>query len=175
MVRCEYRHIFSPPAWGGQEWPPEHEAISPAERQLETSEYQTADLLSALAHDLLSTWEQTIRQEAIEKELLLVERRVGQLEESAALIVPVESLAPEPFAVLRSFHVVVRAQDDGYIATFFDANLSASGDTREEAVTNLKDIIVGVYRVLASHQQHELGPGPAKQLRVLRDFIAPRS
>ncbi|GAF95929.1 unnamed protein product, partial [marine sediment metagenome] len=36
-----------------------------------------------------------------------------------------------------------------YIATFFDANISASGDTQTEAIFNLKDMIVGTFEILS--------------------------
>jgi len=84
--------------------------------------------------------------------------------------VPIETLTPEPYIVRRPFHVVVRPSDGEFIATFFDANLGMSGDTAEEAVQNLKAIIVDTFE---QFEQHEavLGPEPARQLAVLREFI----
>ena len=155
--------------------PAEHEAASQGEPHVKVPRDEPSDLLGALLQDFLSTFEQTAMLHDLQRELVSVRRRVGQMEEESALIVPVQSLTPQPLAVVKPFQVVVRAQDEGYVATFFDANLSASGDTREEAVANLKDIIAGVYQVLISHEEHQLGPGPAKQLQVLKDFIAPRS
>lgn len=175
MVICEHQDAFWVYTWDPQHWHTIGEDVGPRTRRFGALERQTADLVKTVAREFLSSWERTLRLQALEKDLLLLKRRVRELEERADLTIPVESLAPEPFEVLRPFHVVVQAQDEGYIATFFDANLSASGDTREESVANLKDLIVGVYKVLARHTEDRLGPGPAKQLHALRAFIAPRS
>jgi len=90
------------------------------------------------------------------------------------LLVPIQSLAPEPYEVIKSFQVVVRPADGGYIASFFDANLSASGETQAQAVLNLKDIIAGAFEILADMKDAELGPGPLRQKRTLEEFICPR-
>jgi predicted RNase H-like HicB family nuclease len=107
----------------------------------------------------------------LQDEVLLLRNRLSELERSAPVVVPVETLAPEPVEVRKLFHVVVRPQDDGFVASFFDANLSASGDTQEEAVRNLKDIVAAAFEVLTEHDPKTLGPGPAKQLHVLKQFL----
>jgi len=91
-----------------------------------------------------------------------------------SLQVPIQSLAPEPYEVIKPFQVVVRAADGEYIASFFDANLSASGETQAEAVLNLKDIIAGTFEILAGMNDAELGPGPLRQKRTLEEFVRPK-
>jgi predicted RNase H-like HicB family nuclease len=113
----------------------------------------------------------TATLQGLESEVLLLRERLSELERLAPVSVPVETFAPEPYAVRKPFHVVVRAQGDGYVASFFDTNLSASGDTPEEAVLNLKDVVVAAYEVLLQHGPAELGPSPAKQLQVLKQFL----
>ena len=50
--------------------------------------------------------------------------------------------------IKKELHAVVRSHGDEHIATFFDANISASGDTETEAVSNLKDTIIGIFECL---------------------------
>ncbi len=111
------------------------------------------------------------RIETIEAEVLLLKDRCVLLERTAPLVVPIETFAPEPYEVIKPFHCVVRLQDGEYIASFFDANLSASGDTYSEAVFNLKDVIVGTFEMLTMMDEDDLGPGPLQQKRVLEEFM----
>lgn len=107
-----------------------------------------------------------------QREVELLKQRCSRLEELSPILVPIQSLAPEPYEVIKPFHAVVQVQDDQYIATFFDANISASGDTETEAIFNLKDMIVGTFDVLSETSENKLGSGPAQQKKVLQEFIA---
>src|ERR1700757_5007489 len=49
-------------------------------------------------------------------------------------LVPVTTLDPEPFELAREIQVVVQPDDDSFVATFFDANINASGETQQDAV-----------------------------------------
>jgi len=108
---------------------------------------------------------------ALGPEIARLKRRVARLERAAPACVPITSLAPEPYEVLQPFHAVIRAEGDEYVASFLDANVSATGSTQEEAVWNLKDMIVAVFEMLMGHEEAALGPGPARQLRVLQQFV----
>jgi hypothetical protein len=55
--------------------------------------------------------------------------------------------------------------------TFFDANLTMSGDTQEEAFRNVRGLIVDIFSDLDREPADRLGPGPKMQLQVLRSFI----
>ena len=107
----------------------------------------------------------------LQREVELLKERCSRLEELSPILVPIQSLSPEPNEVIKPFHVVVRIQGEDCIATFFDANLSASGETQAEAIYNLKDVIVGVLDILSTIDESELGPGPAQQKKTLREFI----
>ena len=101
--------------------------------------------------------------------------RVGKLEAVLAahgesLLVPITTLAPEPFDLHRPIQVVVRPAGEEYVATFFDANISMSGDTEEEAISNLRELIVDVFEELEADEAN-LGPEPSRQLAVLRTFM----
>ena len=109
--------------------------------------------------------------QVFETEIRSLKTRCEVLERTAPVIVPIQSLAPEPFEIIKTFYAVVHLADEQYIASFFDANLSASGDTRSEAISNLKDIIVGTFELLTITDKSKLGPGPLQQRDVLVEFI----
>jgi hypothetical protein len=132
-------------------------------------EQQIPEVLKGLQTVLSSVWKETARLEMLEKEVLLLKREMS--ERSLAMEVPIQTLAPEPYEVIKPFHVVVQAGQDDYIASFFDASLSASGDTQDEAVYNLKDILIAAFDSLGEHREDQLGPGPRRQLAVLKEFI----
>ena len=101
----------------------------------------------------------------------ILQDRIQQLEGSAvSMVVPITTLAPEPFDLLREFPMTVVPEDGGYLATFFDAGISMTGDTREEAVANLRMMLVDMFDDFEA-QEHQLGPEPKRQLDVLRTFI----
>ncbi len=88
----------------------------------------------------------------------------------ASVVIPIATLAPEPFELIRSIPAVVQSSDDGYLATFFDANIGITGDTKEEAVANLRMLLVDVYEKLEKDEA-QLGPQLVRQLAVLRSFM----
>lgn len=129
------------------------------------------DLLSRLAETLQVRWKDAVRMESIERDLLTLKGRVSQLQRGCPTVVPIDTLAPEPLEVIRPFHVTIEPYEDEYRASFFDANLTAFGETRNEAIWNLKDIIAATFEILVDVGEAKLGPGPARQFRVLREFI----
>jgi predicted RNase H-like HicB family nuclease len=95
----------------------------------------------------------------------------SKLERSASACVPITTLAPEPYEVIQPFYAVIRPRGKDYVASFLDANVNATGSTQEEAIWNLKDTIVAVFDMLSRHDPAALGPAPARQLRVLQQFL----
>ncbi len=93
------------------------------------------------------------------------------LARAASTIAPITTLAPEPLDLVRDISVVVQPVEHGFTATFFDVNISTSGDTQEEAVSNLKSLIVDIFKDLESEPPERLGPEPTRQLNVLRAFL----
>lgn len=93
------------------------------------------------------------------------------LARTASIIVPITTLAPEPFELIRDISVVVQPVEHGFTATFFDANISSSGDTQEEAVSSLKSLIAEIFEDLKSEPPERLGPEPTRQLAVLSAFL----
>jgi predicted DNA-binding antitoxin AbrB/MazE fold protein len=101
------------------------------------------------------------------------ENMVGKQGDVPSVVVPIITLEPEPFDLLRSIPVVVQPTDDGYLATFFDANIGITGDTKEESVANLRLLLVDVFDEL-EREEAQLGPQLIRQLAVLRGFMKRR-
>jgi predicted RNase H-like HicB family nuclease len=128
-------------------------------------------LLADLAATLRANWKDAVRLESIERDLLTLKMQFTQLQRSCPSVVLIDTLAPEPLEVIRPFHVTVEPYEGEYRASFVDANLSTFGETRAEAIWALKDIIAATFEVLSDAGEKKLGPGPARQFFVLREFI----
>jgi len=103
-----------------------------------------------------------------------LEKRIAELSAQPfqALIT---TLAPDPFDLKRDIPVVVTPNGEDFVATFFDAGISATGDTDEEAVFNLKDLIVQTFEALSKMPEAKLGFLPRKQLAVLRTLVVSKA
>jgi predicted RNase H-like HicB family nuclease len=121
----------------------------------------TARVAVALRINLLESQvgELTTRLEEVEA---ILERGEPQ-----SIIVPISTFAPEPYELLNEIRVVVESSGDGFIASFYDANVSTSGESREEAVANLKELILDTFDLLSEGTEETLGPLPRRQKRVL--------
>ncbi len=86
-------------------------------------------------------------------------------------VVPITTFAPEPFETTRPMSVVIQPLDGEFLATFFDANINASGETQEEAFANLKDVMLATFQILERLSESQLGPGPKHQRAVLSACI----
>ncbi len=85
--------------------------------------------------------------------------------------VPLTSLDPGRYELARDIPVVLQPSDDGFTATFFDANIGSSGDTEEEALDNLRSLIIDTFELLDSEPMDRLGPESQRQLQVLQSLI----
>jgi dCTP deaminase len=85
--------------------------------------------------------------------------------------VPLTSLEPGRYELERPIPAMLQPSDDGFTATFFDANIGSSGDTEEEAINNLRTLILDTFELLESKQPEQLGIEPRRQLALLRSLI----
>lgn len=120
---------------------------------------------------ILSKWKLDVKIKALEREMAVLQNRIKNVESQQPVIIPIETLAPEPFDIIKPFQAVIRPFQGEFIASFFDASINASGETIDEAYLNLKEIIVSTFEMLLSHKTAELGPIPFRQLKVLSSFI----
>ncbi|MGO9056340.1 MAG: hypothetical protein ACLQU2_03005 [Candidatus Binataceae bacterium] len=78
----------------------------------------------------------------------------------------------EPYRLLKPITVQVKCLgEDDFLASFSDADMAISGDSAQEAFQNLAAHILDVLEVF-EQEESTLGPEPARQLAVLRDYIA---
>lgn len=78
---------------------------------------------------------------------------------------------PDPSLKLKkTISVHLDHIDRGYVVSFDEANIGASGDSPFEALSNLGYLISDTWELL-SEEKEKLGPGPARQLEVLQMFI----
>ena len=104
-------------------------------------------------------------------------RNETRLSIGVAIVVPINTFAPEPFAPTRPILVSVEpfvSEEDGeleYIASLTEANIGASGDTVAEAVKNLKDRLIAKFDMLENMPADRLGKMPRRQLEILKSLI----
>ena len=112
--------------------------------------------------------EDSLRLQQLQEEVQSLKR---QPQDDRTFSVIIASLTPEPFALKRDIPVLIRHDDDSYIATFVDANINASGDTLHGAVDNLKDLLVALFQRLSQEPKRSLGKQLLKQLAILQEFV----
>ena len=88
-----------------------------------------------------------------------------------AFQVAIQTFAPEPFEPIRDLSVVVTPDGEGFVATLFDANIATGGDTPEEAVADLKGLILAHFRDFEAGVDEHLGPAMLRQKAVLDSLI----
>jgi hypothetical protein len=113
--------------------------------------------------------------EAVERLETKIDQLVRKLDEAGSrtesILVPIETLAPEPYDLLRPLIAVITPSGEGFEASVFDASIFASGETEEDAVASLKDTLIDTYERLNELGDDQLGPGPLRQKRVLNRLI----
>lgn len=138
----------------------------PAEGWEDTAK-QVLENLARIVHTRPQT---ELRLVTLNTRINFLESALDDIRSRAAVVVPIQSLAPEPFELLKPIHALVQQSGEDFVASFLDANINASGETQEESLTNLKDLIVGSFEALQTIAD-KLGPGPSKQLAVLGQFL----
>jgi len=136
--------------------------------------HETLQSLTSAVQELNVRFQAVATLEMVRNEIAVINSRLARLEEGAAICVPIQSLAPEPYELIKPIEAVVQFVDDEYVASFFDANLTTGGDTQVEAISNLRDLIVGTFELLTETKDSDLGPGPRQQKAVLREFVRGR-
>lgn len=136
--------------------------------------FQTQQIVEQLTSENRTTMQGiqdlVVRISALENVCEMLQQR-----SAAPLIVPITTFAPEPYKARKNIMAVIESDVEGFTAGFFDANIYASGDTEEEALRNLKDLMLDIFDSLSAKSSKQLGPHPKRQLAVLREFIAKRS
>ena len=79
----------------------------------------------------------------------------------------------EPYKLLKPIPVMLEWTGSAFLARFGEANIAMTGDTSTEALGNLAADVLDTYEDYSA-EADTLGPEPARQLAVLRQYIAKR-
>jgi len=105
----------------------------------------------------------------------LLETLTGKVDRLAANPVHticVRSFAPEPFEVAVPLDILIAPdEEDGFQAAFLDAKLHAYGETKEDALSNIKATILDTYRRLCEMPDTRLGRSMLRQKQVLNHYL----
>ena len=82
----------------------------------------------------------------------------------------IDDVRSNDYFVKKPIEVTISDLGDEVIAEFTEAEISVSGDTASEALSWLKERIVGSY-VRFNNQRDKLGPMSMRQLQVLEKYI----
>lgn len=150
---------------------PSVELVPPRPRYRPISEENVADIASLVRH--LGGFQAKTKSLHKAMARLLGDLTLYSNEQSlfTSVEVSITSLLPEPFKVIAPIKVVVQGTGDDYTATFFDANIGSSGETQQEAVDNLKELLIMSFESLEHDTADGLGPQMKKQKVVLESFI----
>ncbi len=110
------------------------------------------------------------RLRALEARVAELEKRIDQ-RSKASPFTQVSSLGMPGYTVQKPIPVTIYQDGEEFTATFFDANISTGGDTEQEAVANLQNLIADFYDELAATPDGQLGPSLQRQKLVLMEFV----
>ena len=130
----------------------------------ETDAAVVSEIVQSVVENALAAVNVVARMEAIEIRLADMESRQSRHEQ-------LTTLAPDSLLLSQPIPVSIGFNGDDYVAQFVEAGISATGDTRVDAMWNLRDVIVLKYNRLSEIPAAKLGPVPSRQLAVLRSFI----
>lgn len=148
------------------------EPASVSPQMFSVSQPESGSIRSVVEGNVIRSWALPVPQNHSEAVLVEIrELRAALARRIQTAVIPITTLAPEPYQILRDIPAVVESAGDGFNATFFDANISTAGDTQEEAVSNLRSLVMDIFEYLESEAPEALGPEPTRQLGVLRVFL----
>ena len=95
------------------------------------------------------------------------------LTHGAVRFMPIQSLPDRSIQVIQPLTALVEPMGGVYLASLTGARISASGESPEEAIDSLKDIVAAKFR-LFSREESRLGIHPREELCALRQFLRAR-
>lgn len=140
------------------EWEPVDECNS------DVSLAEVISSIKSVVENALSTVNMVTRMESLASRVADLETRQPEHEY-------LNTLSSDVLCLTQQIPISVLFNGDDFVARFGDAGISATGETRTEAVWNLGDMIVLKFMRLCEIASQQLGPVPRRQLSVLRSFI----
>lgn len=141
-----------------QEYSPDWEKIVP-------------NLIEKLVSEVANKKKLELRFNLLEIVTKDLKAKVNQLESAQTRIIPINTLAPAPYEILKPFLISVQPVEDEFEAGWFDANIHFSGDNEQDAVSNLKELILDTFETYITESPETLGPEPTRQLAVMKEYI----
>lgn len=125
------------------------------------------DRLSAAVDEITEKLELTFRLNELEYAVEELYKR------SASFQVVLRSMKPHGGRLIKDMNIAVRPEEDGWVASFFDANVHASGETEIGAIDNLKSMIVDYLDQLSELPKEALGLEMRRCYEVLSEYLEP--
>lgn len=144
----------------------------------ETAQEGWSDLteaVSALFSQVDEGWKALSQLSKLTARVDTLEAKLADIATGGSIIVPITTLVPAPFDLLQEIKAVVRPCGEDFVASFFDANVNASGCTVADAVCNLKEMLATRFDILDKKPIEKLGSAMVRQIAVLRSFIRRRA
>jgi hypothetical protein len=142
--------------------------------ELEQSGIATAMLATASFYfDLQETKEEIKVIRILADKLMIDVQEIGdRIDRSASgFCTFITSLGVPGVSLKKPIPVTIRSCDDGFIASFLDANISIGGDTLADAVSSLQDMIADSFNDLEDADDSTLWPPMLRQKQALLDVV----
>ncbi len=105
----------------------------------------------------------------------LLHNRIAALEslqeKANPLATVINTLGIEGIEVKKPIPVTIEQYGDSFVAHFYDANISAGGDTVPRAIGSLQNLIADAFEDLESEPDEKLGKSMKKQKRILQEML----
>ncbi len=112
------------------------------------------------------------RTEMLEMEIAELHAEMISLKESSPSIGVINWLPEPEYSLSNPIVVSVRMDSGEFIASFDDASIAASGETKRLALENLSSMLLSLFDMLKSRDIEKLGPLPLRQLSILDQLIS---
>lgn len=89
----------------------------------------------------------------------------------APVTVHIDSFGAEPYEATRPIPVIIRAEESQYVASFFAANIHASGDSDQDAFDNIRSLILDTFDTLAELPDSSLSEEVRRQRATLSEYV----
>jgi len=161
--------VLSDPRLGGHshgKWPHEEEHhVGPDAGASSAPEPEWREKLGAAVDEITDKLQIAFR-------LSHLENTINELAQGAnGFQTVIRSLSPHNGTLRRDMHVVVRPVDSDWVASFFDGNVHASGQTEIEAIDNLKSMLLDYFEELSELPHEALGVEMRRCYDVLSEYI----
>lgn len=85
--------------------------------------------------------------------------------------IKIDNLGDENYRLTKPIKIDIHKNRFGYTVDFEEGNIASFGQSEEEAMINIKSLIVDYYDGLNSSPLETLDPKPLRQKKVLDDLI----